>query len=514
MQALPTRRDNIGPLTGFRFVAALMVFLSHYDIPGLGGAALRATKAGYAGVTLFFVLSGFVIAYNYLERFEAGAGAGLLREYFVARLARVYPLYLCFMLFGYLAQGLADPPWLHLFALQTWSGDLGVAFAVNSPAWSIGVEMFLYLAFPLLVPAIVYSGILASLRRLQVATFLMVAAMACGAIFFTVGSHADLPIADPGSAHRWLYRNPATRLGDFLLGIFGAVYFMRFAKAEPASIRRWGTVTSLAAVLMLLLLASRKNFLSAFSWDLAYALPAILLIVGLAINRRTVISRVLGSPALVLLGEASYAFYLVHVPVAPLHHGTVRGLPFELALYVIFLGLVIALSIGLHIAIEKPARRWIRGWLAPRREPAALEPPEPIASRGHRAPERARQSTQSDPRQEVEQTRILPDGRLQDEGDFGVPVPQRLDEGGQILPRVTPDAEEHRDDGDVAGPGCDQLRGGRREVRRFQFQKSAAHQPPGFGDPDALRHGIHGLAPERIARAVTEQDDGAVRSHR
>lgn len=359
-------RGNVDSLTGFRFVAAMMVVFSHYAIPGVTGTGLRVSQSGYAGVTLFFVLSGFVIAYNYLDRFEAGMSARQVGEYFVARLARFYPLYVGFILFGWLAQGLTGLPWIHLLTMQTWSADAKVAFGVNAVSWSVGVEVFLYLAFPLLIPALVRSGVLLSLRRLQIAAALVSLAMLGAALYFAVSGQNALPMQDPASGHRWLYRTPATRLGDFLLGIFGAVYFLRFAGTDRASVRRWGVVTLLAASMVVLLLASRKNFHSAFSWDVAYALPGVLLIIGLAMNRETVLSRFLGSPALILLGEASYALYLVHLPAASLHHGTTRGLGYELGLYLIFLALIIALSIGLHIAIERPARRWIRGWLPPR----------------------------------------------------------------------------------------------------------------------------------------------------
>ena len=367
-----THRGNIDPLTGFRFVAAMMVFFSHYAIPGLSGTALRMTLSGYAGVTLFFVLSGFVIAYNYLERFEARMTVGNVGEYLAARFARVYPLYLGFIVLGWLVQGHPGIPWAHLLAIQTWSPDAELAFSLNGPAWSIGVEVFLYLAFLPLVPLVVRSGVLSSLRRLQMATALVALAMVCAAAYFTWNGQNALPPQDPASGHRWLYRMPATRLGDFLLGIFGAVYFMRFAKADRASVRRWGYVTLLAAIMLLVFMAIPKNYRSAFSWDVAYALPSIVAIIGLAINQQTLISRVLSSPALILLGEASYALYLVHVPVGPLRFGGAGGLAVEFALYVIFVAMVISLAIGLHIAIEKPARKWVRRWLAPGAKVAAM----------------------------------------------------------------------------------------------------------------------------------------------
>lgn len=370
MSSAPPHHRSIDPLTGLRFVAALTVFFSHYAVPGLTGTLHRMTLSGYAGVTIFFVLSGFVIGYNYLDSFEKALTPQTVGSYLVARFARIYPLYFCFILYGWMTKGAPSIPWAHLLAVQTWSPDAELAFSLNGPAWSVGVEVFLYLAFPLLVPLLSWCGVLSSLRRLQMAAVLVCVLMFAGAVYFTVSGLNALVPDDPASGHRWLYRMPATRLGDFLLGIFGATYFMRFAKGDPATVKRWGLVTFAAVITVLVLLATKKNYRSAFSWDVAYALPCALLIIGLAINRETIFSRVLASSPLILLGEASYAFYLVHVPAWPLRSSGVGGFAAEIGVYVAFLVLVVAVSLGLHLIIEKPAQTWIRRRLSPKVQPA------------------------------------------------------------------------------------------------------------------------------------------------
>ncbi|MEO5672238.1 MAG: acyltransferase [Ramlibacter sp.] len=371
-------RADINPLTGFRFVAAMMVFFSHYAIPGVSGTGLRIAQSGYAGVTLFFVLSGFIIAYNYLDQFEARVEPGAVRRFLLARFARVYPLYLFFIVFGSLTAGAGAPPWAHLLAIQTWSADSEFAFSINGPAWSIGVEVFFYLMFPLLVTFLARTGVLVSLRRVQLAAVLVAAAMLGAAVLFTWTGLNNLVPDEPLSAYRWLFRTPVLRLGDFLLGMLGAVFFMRFAAMDAASVRRWGHATLLCALAILLLMAAKKNFRSAFSWDVAYALPAALLIVGLAINRATWISRLLASAPLLLLGESSYALYLAHVPARPmLQEVALGGTLHQLGVYTMFVLWVIALSVGLHVAIEKPARRWIRG--LSRLAPGRARPAEPQA---------------------------------------------------------------------------------------------------------------------------------------
>ena len=359
------RRPTIPALTGIRFVAAMMVFFSHYPVPGAHGPVRQAMVSGYAGVTVFFVLSGFVITYNYLERFERNPTWAGLADFFLARFARIYPLYALLTLLVWLTVPASGVPlWLFLLALQTWHPDVYVAYGLVGTSWSIGVEIFLYLTFPLLILLLSGMGVLASQRRLIVATGIAAITMICIAIWFTTSGRNDLPITDPASAHRWLFRTPLTRLGDFLLGIFGAVYCIRFAARDARLDPLWQLAAPSAIVIILSLLAMRANYLSTFSYDVAYALPTFVLLIALTLARDTGLGRFLGSASLVLLGEASYAIYLVHKLVQPWHATPRAGLPGELTIYMIYTIPVITSSIGIHIATERLARRFIRHAIA------------------------------------------------------------------------------------------------------------------------------------------------------
>jgi len=110
-------KGTIHPLTGLRFVAAMMVLVSHYPVPGTPGPLLRLMQSGYAGVTFFFVLSGFILTYNYADRFCSDARDNLV-PYFVSRFARIYPVYLLTNLFMWFLGKEGGPIWLYLLALQ------------------------------------------------------------------------------------------------------------------------------------------------------------------------------------------------------------------------------------------------------------------------------------------------------------------------------------------------------------------------------------------------------------
>src|SRR5438128_1903159 len=96
--------DQIPSLTGLRFIAATAVVLSHaipkivrYETPPKLLDLLSLTSA--FGMSLFFVLSGFVIYLNYWKSIASSAG---LYNFFVARFARLYPLFLVCMAFDLL----------------------------------------------------------------------------------------------------------------------------------------------------------------------------------------------------------------------------------------------------------------------------------------------------------------------------------------------------------------------------------------------------------------------------
>lgn len=80
----------IDTLTSLRLIFALMVFGAHcYVVDDFFD--VHFFKEGFVGVSFFFVLSGFIIAYNYQEKLQTGEVSR--RTFWVARIARVYPLH-------------------------------------------------------------------------------------------------------------------------------------------------------------------------------------------------------------------------------------------------------------------------------------------------------------------------------------------------------------------------------------------------------------------------------------
>ncbi|WP_369139685.1 acyltransferase family protein [Modestobacter versicolor] len=376
---------HLNALTGMRLVAALAVWASHVGAPaGTPEWLVRLMSTGYVGVTFFFVLSGFVLTINYAEGLRTPRAVW---SYLVARLARIYPVYLAILGWTVATEWATGPVSgrvvaVHTLGLQAWSPDMDVTFAFVGPAWSISVELFLYLTLPVLLPVVrLVTGRLATIVLALLATAAVLVLLAW---WFQHQGLGALPASDPTSAHRWLYRTPLVRVGDFLIGILAAFVYLRVRDSLAA--QRAGAWLAVTAVVFTVATAALPGTSwSVWSWDALYALPAAALVLGLALAPRHPMARFLGLRPMVFLGEVSFAFYLVHVTAVHMIGVAVpaqEGLGPQLVVRFAGLALALGLAVGLHIGIERPARPWVRRVLdprpaprpAPRRDAAAAAP--------------------------------------------------------------------------------------------------------------------------------------------
>lgn len=200
------------------------------------------------------------------------------------------------------------------------------------------------------------------------------AGIAALAGWFVVSGHGGFTPEDSSSAHRWLYRMPLARLGDFTLGILAAHLYLQARSRE--SVAKLGLPLVLgAAAVTAALMCWKGLFLTPWSWDVAYAVPAAFFIFGLAVAPLSWPARLLSLPAMILLGEASYAFYLIHAPALELL--PIGRWPAELANSVLLfevlrLGAILAMAIVVHIVFERPTRTYIRRAFGSRRASAQV----------------------------------------------------------------------------------------------------------------------------------------------
>jgi peptidoglycan/LPS O-acetylase OafA/YrhL len=379
-------RPQLPALTGLRFVAAALVVLFHARgmLPSLReNAALDVLGSGYSGVSLFFVLSGFVLAYNYLT--PDGTGVRDTRDFLVARFARIYPVYLVGIIVGFplfvrdlqRSGGNAQlwregPPitGLTVTLLQSWVPDY--ACRLNCPGWSLSTEAFFYLAFPAIGIWLVRRP-RASLIAFAATCWVIAMGFSLTYMKLNPDHFTEITAASRADWIGMVKFSPLFRLPEFALGMAAGVLFLR----TPEMLGRYASAIGLlasAAIVAVLTFHARLPYLLIHNGLLA-PLFAVL-IVALA-GGSGPLAVLLGTRPLRLLGEASFALYLMHLAI--LSYAT-KGLEMagksmntHPALLIGTLVVMQAISIAILLTIEEPARRVIRSRLGRTKSVAKAE---------------------------------------------------------------------------------------------------------------------------------------------
>jgi peptidoglycan/LPS O-acetylase OafA/YrhL len=355
------QRRRIGPLTTIRFAAAIFVVFYHTLPRPHGGPSAAVLSSllnlGYTAVSLFFVLSGFILAVVYPELPDRFSVA----RFWLARVARIYPMYALSLFldlprlllwrvakYGVVigAFGAGVTVGSQLAMIQAWMPRLG---GLNYPSWSVATEMFFYLAFPALLPVLSRPrGVAANLALLALLCGTAIALSTAVTLFFD---------KTPDWAGFLLERSPIFRLTDFACGaVLASLY------REIASVRN-GDVSSRLPIKCLGIglagfgvVATLAPWVDSTSLKSSLLIPSYaLIILGLALARNT-LARVLSFPLFVLLGEASYVLYLIHAPAwAAFENVNLDGI----SVYTLYIAFLLTASIALHLLFERPLRRAI-----------------------------------------------------------------------------------------------------------------------------------------------------------
>ncbi|RYY14731.1 MAG: acyltransferase [Alphaproteobacteria bacterium] len=338
---------QIGSLTGIRGVAALWVALFHsklvFHLPTTWWTP--PIEQGWAGVDLFFVLSGFILMHAHGEDFVQVSSAACQR-FLRGRVVRVYPLNLVVLL-GIVAithggQGVAlIPDTQHFIAaflatatlLTMW---LPENWTLNPPVWSLSAELVGYLAFPALAHG---------LMRLRLSS----AVVAAISFAVMVWLRASLHQAHIAQIEGW---GALIRLAGCFVG---GVALWRLRSVLPDSWARLAgplAATSLAGIVVCSVF---------YGWS--EALPALfgVLIISLSYQRGWV-ARALAHRGLYGLGVVSFPFYLTHLWGLDWFRATypTDDLSLKIGLIVASLLTTLGLAVLLHLWVEVPCQRFGR----------------------------------------------------------------------------------------------------------------------------------------------------------
>lgn len=368
----PSRLDS---LTGLRFFAAWLVVVHHFSNFASLPIIWRYTGFGATGVTFFFVLSGFVLTWSFVP-------SDTPPRFYWRRFARIWPLHVITTLIALpVFYTWRDVPYdwtaiiLSFFLLHAWVPTVTTYFAGNPASWSLSCEMFFYAFHPFIVrPVLALRGALLAAAAVAVLV----------AVFIVTRWSPDwFSLRIVG----WLlYISPLFRMGEFLLGIAIAAALKRGFRVPigviPAAVLvavwfhleyvfapdhfsdAWRVLVSQATYVVLPVLygciiaaAAQLDFDAARSW--------------------------LRLKPMVLLGQWSYALYLVHATIVYALIEAIGVRSYSPLANVIWLGIVTAMAVAasavLYTIVEHPVERRLREiqkrWLA--RRSAAVTAPAP-----------------------------------------------------------------------------------------------------------------------------------------
>lgn len=355
---------EIGALTGLRGVAAVWVLAFHIAEQPNGTASSLAdilARAGYIGVDLFFVLSGFVIAENYQHFFRPWDFPKYWR-FQVARLGRIYPVHLV-MLLGTLAivavaalagyqrttAGVDYSPEAfiaNLLLIQAWGWP---HYSWNWVAWTISAEWFAYLLFPFAAYA-VFSRVATKSARILVVVVIY-------AVMLSVSTWVG-----PARIELSLLRVTA--------GFTSGVVVWLWTRDRPPSEIAGGLMAFIAigGLVATIILLSAFRMADGGFWPAPWF---VLLVLGVSGDRGP-IARVLSSVPAIFFGRISYSLYMVHswvlIAVRTFVASRVDASLYDIVVLLLVPTISFAVATVMFLVIEEPFRKRAKG-LARRGEP-------------------------------------------------------------------------------------------------------------------------------------------------
>ena len=380
-------RQQLPALTGMRFFLALWIVVYHQRPPlnsilpawpDLCHALESTLKTGYSAVGIFFVLSGFVLAYNYdLQRICRPTA---IARFGAARFSRIYPAYLIGLvllipttLYRFFS-GLIDSydmGWetgaffANLLLLQAWIPDMALSW--NYPGWSLSNEASFYTAFPFIGSWLSRLNRISTLLKAGSLFWVLALVAPLLAVWIPIPHFGRAPATDIELPNAGLWANvirynPLLRLPDFCLGMVLAQVFRRVPRQNR--LWRFGPWFYLPASTFALLAYATADHIPFPLMHNGLLLPLYACIVfGLALNGGP-LAHLLSTRPMVFLGNVSYSMYILHVPIY-----TWLGLAFKHILHrshegwIWFVCYVLAVIIGSSVFyqfIEEPAHKFLR----------------------------------------------------------------------------------------------------------------------------------------------------------
>ena len=305
---------RIDSLQAVRALAFLGIFVSHSEL---------SSQLGAWGVSVFFVLSGFLMVFTYAGKELATSPRDAFR-FSVGKIKKLYLLHIVMMAVaipweikksGLETSARAVGLWLikiisSVSLLQSWVPTWTVFGSFNGVAWFLSAMFFIYFVFPFILKRIrSYTNVVNAVKAMLVTYGLMIA--------FTFATRNVVIISTyPDNCYWTAYTFPVLRIGDFILGCnLGWLYLNRYDRNKTKSIS-----ATIAEILIFVLIGisayiySSQKILIGQNW-FKYTnlwIPTSILLVWLFAVNKGKVSRVMTNNITIWIGNISPITFLIH----------------------------------------------------------------------------------------------------------------------------------------------------------------------------------------------------------
>lgn len=349
------KRKYIKEIDGLRALAVIMVLAYHLKMP--------FAKSGLLGVTVFFVISGYLITGILINEIEESGGVDL-KNFWLRRIRRLLPAVLSMavvMIFvsavvnrvvftkgcnDLLSAVFGYNNWWQIFRKVSYFENAG-APSPFTHCWSLAIETQFYLIYPILLILLSKARNRGKVFAAVTAVLAMISVVLMGVLYS--------PDGDPSR----VYYGTDTRAFSLLIGALAAIqkeYHIIKVKLQGKLWAVIGSISVLILIGMMMLISSYSSFLY-YGGQAIVSVLAAFVVYAVTVSR-SLLNIILDSSILKWIGDRSYSIYLWHYPIIVLMSGGKRA-----AWWIVILEVV--LSVGFaelsYRFIETPVRHGIIG---------------------------------------------------------------------------------------------------------------------------------------------------------
>lgn len=361
-------KTKLDALTSLRFFACLMIIFHHCSTTFFGEItpifSIIISRLAQ-GVSFFFILSGFILAYAYREFNKDRT----IFMFFKARFARIFPCYIFCFLLGYFLLNY-NINWSTLipfiFMSQSWLPNMRYYFSYNAVSWSISTEFSVYIVYPLLL----------IMLHKKPKLLIFISSIPLLIIIF-INGYFSIPWMAPDNnkliqltGHALLYINPLSRIFEFSIGMFLYYLWKQKNNKENYKIATVYQFISVFALIIFILCPSISDTFYriyfgpvVYNWSTLVGGFAVMAAVIYFFAQDGLLSRLISNKVFVTLGEISFSIYMCHQIILFFSSGHSSVLfrfsgGINFILYFLY---VILLSYVIWVFVETPIRKFIVG---------------------------------------------------------------------------------------------------------------------------------------------------------